>query len=191
MPESTEELGRKYPITMVESDPAWPERYEEEVRFLQSHFASDLIPRIEHFGSTAVAGLAAKPVIDMLVEIASFDRGDREIRPVLEAAGYIYFWREDCTPPHIMFVKGYGPDGYLPGVQRYHLHLAPADHPFWEGRLLFRDHLRRHREIADQYAALKWRLADEHRNDREAYTEAKTEFITDIMKKAKAEGGTK
>ena len=48
MPESTEELGRKYPITMVEPDPAWPERYEKEVQFLRSHFASDLIPRIEH-----------------------------------------------------------------------------------------------------------------------------------------------
>ena len=186
MGESREQLGRKYPITMVEYDPAWPRRFAEESARLRSLFSADLIPRIEHFGSTAVVGLAAKPVIDLLIEIPSFARAEGEIRPVLESEGYVYIWRVDCTPPHIMFLKGYGTDGYLPGVQRYHLHLAPAGHPFHE-RLAFRDYLRSHPNVAAEYAALKWRLAREHRNDREAYTEAKTAFITEIMKKAEAE----
>ena len=181
---STEELGRKYPIVMVEYDPQWPARFEEEARLLTSRFGPDVISRVEHFGSTAVPGLAAKPVIDILVEIPSFEIAEREIRPVLESEKYVYIWwrpsgESDGSTAHIMFVKGYGKDGYLNGVQRYHLHLAPAGNPFWEC-LGFRDHLRSHPDDAERYAALKRRLARLHRNDREAYTVAKTDFIAGI-----------
>jgi GrpB-like predicted nucleotidyltransferase (UPF0157 family) len=180
---NTEELGRKYPIVMAEYDPQWPARFEEEARYLTSRFGPNVISRVEHFGSTAVPGLAAKPVIDILVEVPSFEVAEREIRPPLESKGYTYIWRpvggSDGSAGHIMFVKGYGPDGYLDGVQRYHLHLAPADNPIWE-RLLFRDHLRSHPNDAERYAALKRRLARLHRNDRETYTAAKTDFFTEI-----------
>ena len=186
---TTEELGRKYPIVMAEYDPRWPERYEEEARFLRSRFGPDVVRRVEHFGSTAVPGLASKPIIDVLVEVASFEAAERDVRPVLEAEGYVYIWRpqggSDNSAGHILFVKGYGPDGYLDGVQRYHLHLAPGDDPIWE-RLLFRDWLRTHPDTAERYTDLKRRLADAHRHDREAYTAAKTGFIADVMEQARA-----
>jgi GrpB-like predicted nucleotidyltransferase (UPF0157 family) len=188
---NTEELGCKYPVVMAEYDPRWPERFEEEARRLRERFGPEVIRRIEHFGSTAVLGLASKPVIDILVEVVSFDVAERTVRPVLEAEGYVYTWRppggSDNGTGHIAFFKGYGPDGYLDGVQRYHLHLAPADNPIWQ-RLLFRDYLRQHPDTARRYAALRWRLAQAHRHDREAYTAAKTDFIAEVMRRAKAPG---
>lgn len=185
---SREELGRKYPIVVLPYDERWPRLYEEEAARLRSWFAPPLVSRIEHIGSTAVRGLAAKPVIDLLVEIVSFEAAETHVRPALEGLGYAYTWRDDDSPGHMMFMKGYGPEGYLPGAQLYHLHMAPAGHPISE-RVLFRDHLRLHPEAAAAYASLKLRLAAIHRHDREAYTQAKTEFIAGIM--AAARGGRK
>jgi len=181
---SREQLGRKYPIAVVAYAVEWPALFEREAGRLRALFATSQVGRIEHIGSPAVPGLAAKPVIDMLAQVASFDAAEREVRPVLEADGYAYIWRSDEPPGHMMFVKGYGPDGYLPGVQIFHLHAAPAGDPIWE-RLLFRDHLRSHPEAAAAYEALKRRLAAVHANDREAYTEGKTDFIAAIMDEAR------
>jgi len=182
---SREVMGRKYPVILAPYDPSWPDLYEAEARHLRSRFAPDLVPRTEHIGSTAVPGMAAKPVIDLLVEVRSFEAAEREVRPSLERDGYTYIWRAEVEPGHIMFVKGYGPDGYLPGVQIYHLHMAPADHPIRE-RVLFRDYLRGHPEAAREYEDLKRALARLHPNDREAYTEGKTEWIAGIMSLARA-----
>ena len=129
--EERAEYGRKYPITLVEYDPAWPARFEAEAALLREALGDELTGRIEHFGSTAVPGLAAKPIIDILAEISSFEVGQQIVRPRLEAIGYAYIWRDDQTPPHIHFAKGYGEDGYVPGVQRVHTHMAPLDHPIW------------------------------------------------------------
>ena len=179
------ELGRKYPITVVDYAPRWPDLYETEARSLRTQFPQ-VVRRTEHFGSTAVPGLASKPVIDILVEITSFEAAQREIIPALDKQGYVYMWSADRSPGHMMFVKGYGPDGYLDNVQRYHLHMAPRDHSIWD-RLLFRDYLRRHPDAARRCAELKRRLADLHRNDREAYTDAKAQFVAEITRAAKAE----
>jgi len=181
---SREDLGRKYPILIAPYDPAWPDLFEREAARLRALLPADLMGPIEHIGSTAVPGLAAKPVIDMLAGLSSFDEAERRIRPALEDDGYTHIWRADEPPGHMMFVKGYGPDGYLPGVRIFHLHAAPAGHPIWE-RLLFRDHLRSHPEAAAAYEALKRRLAALHVNDREAYTEGKTDFIAAIMDEAR------
>ena len=128
--EERERLGKLFPIEIVEYDPRWPQLYEEEARFLRERFGPDLIVRIEHYGSTAVPGLAAKPVIDVLVEITSFEAAEREIVPVLdEKLGYGYNWHKD----HMVFFKGYFSDDPV----KYHLHMAPGDHPLMDG-LLFR-----------------------------------------------------
>lgn len=176
--EERERLGRLFPLEIVEYDPTWPRLYEEEARFLRERFGPELIVRIEHYGSTAVPGLAAKPVIDILVEITSFEAAKREIQPVLEKLGYGYNWYQD----HMAFFKGYFSEGH----QKYHLHMAPGDHRLMDG-LLFRDYLRTHPEIARDYEELKYRLAEVHHFDREAYTEAKTAFVREITEKAKRE----
>jgi GrpB-like predicted nucleotidyltransferase (UPF0157 family) len=182
----SKELGKKYPIVMEAYNPQWERRCQEEAQFLLAQFGPDIILRTEHFGSTAVPGLAAKPVIDIMVEIPSFEVAEQTIVPQLDAQEYRYFWISNSRPGHMMFIKGYGPDGYQEGVQCYHLHMAPGDHTLWD-RLLFRDYLRKYPETARRYAELKARLAERYRHDREAYTNGKTEFVTQVMKKARRE----
>ena len=178
--EERERLGKLFPIEIVEYDPNWPGLYEKEAGFLRERFGPELIVRIEHYGSTAVPGLAAKPVIDILVEITSFEAAKAKIQPALEGLGYAYNWYS----AHMVFFKGY----FSEGAPRYHLHMAPGDHTIMDG-LLFRDYLRQHPETAREYEALKYRLAEIRHFDREAYTEAKTDFVRQITERAKRELG--
>jgi GrpB-like predicted nucleotidyltransferase (UPF0157 family) len=179
-----DELGRKYPVAMVDYDPAWPGRYDAEMRRLRERLPRGLIHRAEHIGSTAVPSLAAKPVIDVLVEVPSFDLAKHKLVSAMRAAGYVAMWTTAASPGHWLFVAGYGPDGYIDGVQRFHVHAAPAGHPIWE-RILFRDYLRTHPDAARRYEELKRRLADEHRFNREDYTAAKTGLIEQLMREAR------
>jgi GrpB-like predicted nucleotidyltransferase (UPF0157 family) len=89
-------------VDIVAYNPAWPEAFERERAHLLDCLPRDLIRRIEHFGSTSVPGLSAKPVIDMLVEVMSLEETKKRIVPILESQGYDYFWRPtwgDNTPP--------------------------------------------------------------------------------------------
>jgi GrpB-like predicted nucleotidyltransferase (UPF0157 family) len=181
---SADELGRKYPIVIVEYDPAWPLRHEREMARLTGVLSPGLILRTEHIGSTAVPGLAAKPVIDVLAEVPSFDIAERELVPAMRDAGYVEMWTTAASPGHWLFVTGYGPEGYLDGVQLFHVHTAPADHAIWE-RPLLRDYLRTHPDAAARYEAIKRRLAAEHRFNRGDYTAAKTEPIEEMMREAR------
>lgn len=80
-------------ISLAPYNEQWPSLFEREVRFLREQLPKDLIGRVEHFGSTAVPGLSAKPIIDILVEVTSLDETRRRIVPIMQAAGYEYFWR--------------------------------------------------------------------------------------------------
>ena len=165
-------------------DPAWPAMFEDEKACLQNILAKDLFLRIEHFGSTAVPGLPAKPVVDILVEVVSLNRIKAQVPPVLEPRGYDYFWRPtsgDTTPPfYAWFIKR-----DQAGRRTHHIHMVEKDYPQWEG-LLFRDFLRTHPETANAYAALKKNLAIKYPGDRVAYTRAKTEFVRLYTDKARA-----
>jgi GrpB-like predicted nucleotidyltransferase (UPF0157 family) len=130
--------------------------------------------RVEHVGSTAVPGLSAKPVIDMLMEVASFESAERTVLGKLREEGWECWWRDDRTPGHMMCVRR-----DARGVRTHHLHYAPAGHPMWE-RLAFRDHLRAHPDEALGYEQLKRRLARDHPTDREAYTDGKSEYVMRI-----------
>ena len=79
----------KEEVAVVAYDPCWPELFEKERRHLLSCLPADLVKRIEHFGSTAVPGLPAKPIIDILVEVSSLDETKQRIAPILEAQGYV------------------------------------------------------------------------------------------------------
>ena len=173
-------LGRQFPIVVVDYDPHWVDLYEQEAGALRALFGCDVLIRLEHFGSTAVPGLAAKPIIDILAEITSFEAAKETMLPVLEDRGYYYSWQSRPEPGHMALWKGYIPDVPV----KYHLHMAPPNHPLMD-RLLFRDYLRGHTEVARQYEELKRELAQTYRNDREEYTDAKSEFvkrITDIAR---------
>jgi len=170
-------------IAIRSYDPNWPKRFEAEKEHLLACLPPDLIGRIEHFGSTAVPGLAAKPVIDMLVEIADLTETRRRIVPILEAQGYDYFWRPswgDSTPPfYAWFIKR-----DTQGSRTHHIHMVESTFDHWD-RLFFRDYLVEHADLAEEYGRLKTRLARAHPNDRVAYTEAKTDFITRVTALAK------
>ncbi len=172
-------------VAVVSYDPAWPRMFQQERDHLLSCLPNDLVKRIEHFGSTAVPGLAAKPVVDMLVEVADLEATKRRIAPVLEAQGYDYFWRPtagDDTPPfYAWFIKR-----DASGARTHHIHMVEAHFEHWD-RLLFRDYLIQHPEVAREYADLKMRLSARHDRDRVAYTEAKTDFVTAVTARAKSQ----
>lgn len=157
--------------------------FEDEKRHLRNCLPHDLIGRIEHFGSTAIPNLAAKPIVDMLVEVTSLEETKERIVPVLEAQGYDYFWRpmhgDDVPPFYAWFIKRNSA-----GIRTHHIHLVESDFEHWD-RLLFRDYLREWPDVAEEYEALKLSLALDHANDREAYTEAKTEFVVRVTQAAK------
>lgn len=171
-------------VEVVPYDSRWPQLYEEERAHLLSCLPEGLTRRIEHFGSTAVPGLCAKPIVDILVEVASLEETRLKVPPILEAQGYDYFWRplgkEDIPPYYAWFIKRGSK-----GERTHHIHMVEAHFEHWD-RLHFRDWLRSHPGDARAYGELKMRLSKEHPNDRIAYTEAKGSFIREITAKAKA-----
>jgi GrpB-like predicted nucleotidyltransferase (UPF0157 family) len=153
-------------VFVVDYDPTWPERYQEE-RARIAETLRHVGVAIEHVGSTAVPGLAAKPIIDIMVGVRELTDGERCIEP-LEAVGYEYRG-EAGIPDRLFFRKG--------DPRSHHLHLVKQRSEFWERHVLFRDLLRERPDIAAQYAALKRELAVKYRTERLQYTEAKTPFI--------------
>jgi len=170
-------------VSIVPYDPVWPGMFADEKKHLLACLPSRLIRRIEHFGSTAIPGLAAKPIVDMLVEVSSLEETRGIIAPVLEAQGYDYFWRathgETGPPFYAWFIKRNSA-----GLRTHHIHMVEGDFEHWE-RLLFRDYLIEHPETAKEYENLKLALAREYPNDRIAYTNGKTEFTRRVTKDAK------
>ena len=167
------------PIEIVAADAAWPARLELERQALTQALGPWLTGPVEHIGSTAVPGLAAKAVIDIMAGVASLDTS----RPAIDAAaalGYCYYpYRPDrehwfCKPS--------------PAFRTHHLHLVPFGSEQWRGTLAFRDYLRAHPADAAEYAALKMQLARQYRDDREAYTQAKSAFISRVTGLALAGG---
>lgn len=169
------------PIFLVPYDPEWPRRFDEERRRLAEVLAPWLAGPIEHIGSTAVPGLTAKPVIDMMAAVVDLP-SSLEARTALEQLEYVYFpYRPDvmhwfCKPS--------------PARRTHHLHLIPAGSALWADRLLFRDYLRATPRAADEYATLKIALATRHRTDREAYTDAKGSFVQAILDRARPGSGS-
>lgn len=171
------------PVELHDYDPRWPAHFAQEAQHLRQLLPHAQLGRIAHFGSTAVPGMVAKPIVDMLVEVPSLRAVQRDIAPVLEQQGYEFFWRpsrlDDQSPAYTWFIKRDSS-----GRRTHHIHMLTADAPQWE-RLLLRDYLIAHPEAAAAYAGLKRRLVQAHRGDRIAYARAKTAFIEDAMRKAR------
>lgn len=172
-------------VAIVPYDPSWPALFRAERDHLRACLPPDLIGRIEHFGSTAVPGLAAKPVVDILVEVTDLAAVRSRVVPILEAQGYDYFWRpthgDDGPPFYAWFIKR-DPATH---VRTHHIHMVePGFKEHWD-RLLFRDYLIAHPDVAAEYARLKQRLAAEHPNDRVEYTRRKGAFIERVTRLAR------
>lgn len=162
-------------IHLVDYDSSWPQQFDKIAGWLRENLPPEIVLRIEHYGSTAIPGMPAKPVIDILVEIPSFSQAKQHFIPHLNNELWEYWWYTD----HMIFIKRIK----LMGQRTHHIHLAPKGHKLWEG-LAFRDYLINHEEAAFRYATLKQKLAAIHREDRERYTEAKTMFVKKIISKA-------
>jgi GrpB-like predicted nucleotidyltransferase (UPF0157 family) len=160
---------RRYPITIVESDPTWPVVFEQVAAHLRA--IHDGFSRIEHVGSTAVPGLAAKPIIDVMPAVPTVDRLDVCVQPLL-SAGYRYVPEHEAVFPDRRFFA-LGPRGNA----SQHIHVVVEGSGFWLSHLAFRDKLHADPDLASAYSYLKRRLATEHGDDREAYTDAKSAFI--------------
>ncbi len=166
---------REEPIHIVPYDPAWPGLFDEERSLLESVLGPWLVGPIEHIGSTAVPGLMAKPVLDIMAGVHDLPSSVGAYA-ALEPVGYMYF----PYRPEVMhwFCKP------SPARRTHHLHLVPFQSPLWADRIAFRNYLRNSTEAAAEYAALKVALAERHRLDREAYTNAKGEFVRSVLERA-------
>lgn len=167
-------------VAIVDYDPAWPKRFLEEKRRLLSRMPAGIILKIEHFGSTSVPGLAAKPIVDMLIEVSDTNRACRLFPAQLEPLGYDCFRTpahgDDNPAPQLWCIRR-GPAG----ERTHHLHVGPPGFKAREQE--FRDILLARPELAEEYAELKRRLAGSHHTDRAAYTEAKTQFIRRVQRR--------
>ena len=164
-------------------NPAWPDMFEAERDHLRQVLPSDIVGRIEHFGSTAVPGMKAKPVVDILVEVSDLVATRRKILPILLDLEYDYLWRPthgDSGPPwYAWFIKR----DPATAVRTHHIHMVEPHFEHWE-RLAFCEFLRTHPDVAGQYELLKESLSEKYPRDRAAYTEGKTEFVSRITAEA-------
>ena len=161
------------PIVVVDYDSAWPETFDQLARPVREALA-DLGVEVEHIGSTAVPGLAAKPIVDIDVVVPSAAAAPAAIER-LRGLGYVY--QGDKGVP--------GREAFLwpPGAPRHHLYVVVAGGEPHTAHVRFRDHLREHPETAEEYAGLKRELARRHGGERLAYTDAKSEFVEAVLRR--------
>jgi GrpB-like predicted nucleotidyltransferase (UPF0157 family) len=165
---------------VVPYDPRWPDLYERARSELVDVLAESVV-EIEHVGSTAVPGLASKPVIDIAIGVDTIDRPG--LVDELVGLGYVYVPEyEEELPFRRYFRRGY-PDLELhPTIEKsgYHLHVVEAGHPFMRADVAFRDHLRSHPEDARAYAAVKQGLSG---LDGQEYYDAKAPFVAGLKRR--------
>jgi GrpB-like predicted nucleotidyltransferase (UPF0157 family) len=166
------------PVFVVPYDEAWPLLYQEE-RARIERAIGPWVEEIEHVGSTAVPGLAAKPIIDIMVGVRSLEDSPILVERLV-GIGYEYVPEfEQVFPLRRYFRK------MQEGRRTHQIHLVERSNAeWWDRHLLFRDYLRVHPEVAEEYARLKYELSGRFGEDREAYTDAKTAFISEVVRRA-------
>lgn len=164
------------PVVIVDYDPEWPARYEVERAAIVAAIGPHIVA-IEHVGSTAVPGLGAKSVIDIMVGIGSLADAPACIE-LLRQAGYTYYPDHEVEMPERRYFD------VQDDSRDAHLHMVEHGSAFWRRHLAFRDYLRAHPDAAAEYDRLKRRLAAHYGTDREGYTNAKTEFVQGIERLA-------
>jgi GrpB-like predicted nucleotidyltransferase (UPF0157 family) len=159
-------------VILEEYDSSWPSKFEEEKQYLMGIAGEWNYGSIEHVGSTAIPGMVAKPVIDVMFGVKTLEESKPAIKALI-AHGYEY-WPYKTEVMH-WFCKP------SDAFRTHHLHLIPFESPLWNERIQFRDLLRTDESVALQYANLKRDLAVVHKEDREKYTEKKWPFIKQAL----------
>ena len=175
-----EDWNSFFPVELVEHNPEWKYIYEKERENILRKLGGSVALRIEHFGSTSIPGIKAKPYIDILIAIPKELLFNEGIIELLGELGYTYFKvpARDNIAAYMSFGKGYNLDGIK--EQIYHIHMCPKDNIMWD-QISFRDYLSSNPERAKMYEELKLRLAAEFKNDRGSYMLGKTEFIKETL----------
>lgn len=173
---SLEELWQLFPIVLVPHREEWKDWARSEICLL-AELLGDYKPVISHIGSTAIPYIYAKPIVDILVEVSA-DMDWSVIRRLLEEAGYICMASSEVR---MSFNKGYTSEGYADKVFHIHVH-ACGDND----EIAFRDYLIASPETAAEYERLKLSLLPEYRHDRDGYTDAKSEFVRNVVERAKS-----
>jgi GrpB-like predicted nucleotidyltransferase (UPF0157 family) len=179
---TAEQVGKLFPIRIVPYNPEWKMLFEQEKELIKDVLGKERGLNIEHFGSTSVAGLAAKPTIDILIEMPDLNREVKQM--LIRKLGTIgYGNMYNAEKEHKMtFGKGY--DETYNKMESYHVHVCERGNtPLDE--IYFRDCLRQNSDARDEYAKLKYSLARKYQFNREDYTLAKTEFIMRITEQQK------
>ena len=173
---SLEELWQLFPIFLREHQDEWKDWYAEERLRLLSFLPANQLVRISHIGSTSLETIWAKPIVDILLEIPK-ETDMAVMRDLLLQNGYLLMSE---SQGRMSFNKGYTPSGFAERV--FHLHLRyKGDHD----ELYFRDYLQEHPAVAKNYEKLKLSLWKQYEHNRDAYTEAKTDFIKNYTEEAK------
>ena len=165
-------------IIISEYDPLWPKLFEKEKKKLSSALPPEII--IEHVGSTSIPGLAAKPVIDIMIGVPSLEMADEVCIEPIRALRYIYVPEYEEHVPERRYFRKLNEEG----IATHHIHLVEYNSPWWKRHIQFRDYLRHHPEAVNEYAELKKGLASKF-TDTNEYANAKTEFVKKIENLAK------
>jgi GrpB-like predicted nucleotidyltransferase (UPF0157 family) len=151
----------------------WGPAFQNEALLLRKALGPDVLA-IEHIGSTAIEGMPAKPIIDLMVAVGDLSTS-KQLIPLLADVGYDYR-PNDCVPDRHFFAKGEH------GERTHHLSLAEADSTFWQRQVAFRDYMRSDPQAAAAYADLKMELSSKYSKDRNAYIDAKEPFVLGILR---------
>lgn len=166
-------------VIISEYKEIWTSLFEKEKYILLQALCEDRC-LIEHIGSTSVKGLAAKPIIDVMIGLRDFSKANNLVTNI-EALGYTYIPKYEDVMPYRRFFKKVNN-----GNTTHQIHMVAIGSEFWERHLLFRNYLRQNPDTANEYEVLKRNLAEREWNDINEYADAKTEFIRSIEKKAAA-----
>lgn len=164
-------------VSISEPDPAWAVAFARQRDALESALAPWLAGPIEHVGSTAVPGLRAKPVVDVLAPVGALDERDAMV-DVLSADGWLYWPDDPRGDTRLWFLRPH------PEARTHHLHVVVHEGARERALLTFRDALRADRELARAYEELKVHLARESSGNRNAYTNGKARFVADVLRAA-------
>uniref|UniRef100_I5AW69 Dephospho-CoA kinase/protein folding accessory domain-containing protein n=1 Tax=Eubacterium cellulosolvens (strain ATCC 43171 / JCM 9499 / 6) TaxID=633697 RepID=I5AW69_EUBC6 len=175
-----EELWELFPIFLVAHDDRWEESFDEVEKMLIGLLADQPVVRISHIGSTAIQGIWAKNIIDVMVEISQ-SVSIKDMVQILKQDGFIIM---STAKNRISLNKGYTENGFADKV--YHIHLRYTGD---NDELYFRDYLNEHPDVAKEYETLKLRLWKQYEHNRDAYTNAKTDFISKWTAEARKEYG--
>jgi GrpB-like predicted nucleotidyltransferase (UPF0157 family) len=162
-------------ILLTPYDPTWSALFENEASLLRRSFSGQEIS-IEHIGSTAVSGLDAKPIIDIMIGFQKMNPND--VVEKIEALGYEH-WKEDTFQHVRLFFIKWGP---VKKSRLMQIHATTIHNDFWNDQIAFRDSLRADHGLAKEYVLLKRKLAEKYQNDRDGYTSAKTKFVREVLR---------